>query len=80
MAADGRCALQPIPTQFQDGCRGGSGMKDSRAQSYREQAKRLREKAVNLKSSEMRQAMEETAAQYERLAEALEAAAKRSFR
>ena len=40
----------------------------------------MREKAINLKSSEMRQAMEETAAQYERLAEALEAAAKRSFR
>jgi len=49
----------------------------SRAQSYREKAKRLHEKAVEMKSPEMRQAIEELAAQYDRLAESLEQRAKK---
>jgi hypothetical protein len=50
----------------------------SRAQLYREKAKRVREKAVNEESLENRQAMENIALQWELLAEGLELAAKRS--
>ena len=50
----------------------------SRAQFYRTEAKRLREKAVNMDSPEIRQALEDIANQYELLAEDLESTAKRS--
>ncbi len=52
-------------------------MDDSaRTQSYREQAQRLREKAAYMNSPEIRQAMEEMAAQYERLAKSVDLSAK----
>ena len=44
----------------------------ARGQVYREQAKRLHRKAAQMNSPEIRQAMEEIAARYERLAEAAE--------
>jgi hypothetical protein len=50
----------------------------SRAQFYREEAKRVREKAVNEESLEIRRAMENVALQWELLAEGLEQSAKRS--
>ena len=72
--------LQPISFRFRKTPR-GIDMKDTgRAQSYRERARRLREKAVDMKSPEIRQAMEEMACEYERLAEVAETAAKRWFR
>jgi hypothetical protein len=58
---------------------GDGGIEDSsRAQFYRAEAKRLREKAANMDSPEIRQALEDIANQYELLAEDLESAAKRS--
>jgi hypothetical protein len=51
----------------------------SRAQFYRAEANRLHEKAVNMDSPEIRQALEDIANQYELLAEGLESAAKRSL-
>src|SRR6266404_412586 len=57
------------------------GMEDSlRAQFYRTEAKRLREKAENMDSPEIRQAYEGMAIHYELLLEGLESPAKRSPR
>jgi hypothetical protein len=50
----------------------------SRAQFYRTEAKRLREKAENMDSPEIRQAYEGMAIHYELLLEGLESPAKRS--
>ena len=50
----------------------------SRAQFYRAEAKRLREKAQNMDSAEIRQAYEGMAIHYELLLEGLESTAKRS--
>ena len=50
----------------------------ARAQSCRQQARRLREKAINMDSPEIRQAYEEMATEYERLAADLEPAVKRT--
>jgi hypothetical protein len=58
---------------------GYEGIVDSyRAQFYRAEAKRLREKAVVMDSPEIRQALEDIANQYELLAKDLESAAKHS--
>jgi hypothetical protein len=50
----------------------------SRAQFYRTEAKRLREKAENMDSAEIRQAYEVMAIHYELLLKGLESATKRS--
>ena len=50
----------------------------SRAQFYRTEAKRLREKAENMDSAEIRQAYEGLAIHYELLLKGLESATKRS--
>jgi hypothetical protein len=47
-----------------------------RAQLYRAEAKRLREKAANVDSAEIRQAYEDMAIRWELLAKELESAAK----
>ena len=58
---------------------GYDGMEDSsRAQFYRTEAKRLREKAQNMDSAEIRQAYEGMAIHYELLLKGLESATKRS--
>jgi glutamate synthase domain-containing protein 1 len=58
---------------------GYDGMQDSlRAQFYRTEAKRLREKAENMDSPEIRQAYEGMAIHYELLLEGPESPAKRS--
>jgi hypothetical protein len=57
---------------------GYDGMEESsRAQFYRTEAKRLREKAENMDSPEIRQAYEGMAIHYELLLEGLESPAKR---
>ena len=58
---------------------GYDGKEDSsRAQFYRAEARRLREKAMNMDSPEIRQALEDIPNQYELLAKDLESAAKHS--
>ncbi len=58
---------------------GYDGKEDSsRAQFYRAEARRLREKAMNMDSPEIRQALEDIANQYELVAKDLEPTAKRS--
>ena len=58
---------------------GYDGKEDSsRAQFYRAEARRLREKAMNMDSPEIRQAFEDIANQYELLVKDLEPTAKRS--